>query len=187
VVIDNINSAYAAVTYLIEHGHTRIGLIGSMPDGYPSIRERRKGYMRALKHNNILETYIEDSLLNREGGYNATCALLRRAPEITAIFACNDEVAMGVLNAAREMGRTVPDDLSLIGFDDIDLAQEAKPALTTIHVDKVLLGVLAVRHLKDRAEEPGRPAIVTAISTQLIVRESVRPLNGVSLTEEYEE
>jgi LacI family transcriptional regulator len=177
VVIDNINGAYAAVTYLIKQGHTRIGLVGSIPDAYPSIRERRKGYVRALKHNGITETYIEDSPLTREGGYNATCALLRRAPRVTAIFACNDEVAMGVLSAAREMGRTVPNDLSLIGFDDIDLAQEANPALTTIHVDKVWIGVLAVRYLKDRAEDPGRPALTTALSTQLIVRESVRPLN----------
>lgn len=175
VLTDNINGSYEAVDYLIKQGHIRIGLAGSTADSYPSIRERRKGYLRALKNSGITESYIEDSPLTREGGYNATCTLLQNAPEITAIFACNDEVAVGVLNAAREMGRNVPDDLSVIGFDDIDVAQEVTPALTTVHVDKVLLGVLAVRHLRDRAETPDRPSLTTALSTQLIVRDSVRP------------
>jgi len=175
IVTDNINGAYSAVDYLLDEGHTRIGLIGSVPDGYPSIRERRKGYLRALKHRGIHheDQYIEDSPLTRGGGHAATIALLRRAPEITAIFACNDEVAIGAMNAAREMGRKLPEDLSIVGFDDIDLAQEVSPALTTVHVDKVLMGVLAVRHLRDRAEDPGRPALTTTLSTQLILRESV--------------
>jgi LacI family transcriptional regulator len=177
VLTDNLNSSYAAVKFLIDHGHTKIGLVGSVPNAYPSIRERRKGYMRALKHHNIDQDYIEDSPLSNVGGYNATCALLQREPEITAIFACNDEVAFGALNAAREMGRAVPDDLSIIGFDDIDIAQKATPALTTIHVDKMLLGTLAVRHLMDRAENPERPALTTYVSTQLIVRGSVRALD----------
>ena len=120
--------------------------------------------------------FIEDSPLSRAGGCNATVALLRRAPSITAFFACNDEVAIGAMNAAREMGRDIPGDLSLVGFDDIDLAQEISPTLTTVHVDKVLMGVLAVRHLRDRAENPGRPALTTTLGTTLIIRESVRPI-----------
>jgi len=175
VIADNLNGAYAAVEYLIEQGHRNIGLIGSLPDAYPSIRERRKGYLRALKHHGIETSYIEDGQLNRIPAYDATCRLLRRAPEVTAIFACNDECAIGVMNAAREMGREIPSDLSIVGFDDIDLAQEVTPALTTVHVDKVLMGVLAVRHLRDRAESLNRPALTTALSTQLIVRDSVLP------------
>lgn len=177
VVIDNINGAFTAVRFLIEKGHTKIGLIGSIPDAYPSIRERRKGYLRALKQYGISQEYIEDGPLNREGGYDSTCKLLQRAPQLTAIFACNDEVAVGVLNAARDMGRGVPYDLSVIGFDDIDLARQITPALTTVHVEKMLLGTLAVRHLKDRAENPDRPALITAVSTQIVVRDSVRDLN----------
>jgi LacI family transcriptional regulator len=83
---------------------------------------------------------------------------------------------MGAMTAAREMGRAIPDDLSLIGFDDIELAQEISPALTTVHIDTVLMGVLAVRHLRDRAENPGRPALTTTVGTNLILRESVRPV-----------
>lgn len=175
VVTDNITGAYMAVKYLIKQGHQRIGLIGSLQDAYPSIRERRKGYLRALKHHRIPDVYIEDSELNRDSAYDATCALLQRSPEITAIFACNDEVAVGVLNAARQIGRSVPHDLSVIGFDDIDLATQITPALTTMRVDKILMGRLAVRHLKDRAETPDRTALTTLISAALIPRETVAP------------
>jgi LacI family transcriptional regulator len=176
IVSDNLMGAFHAVKYLIDMGHTRIGLIGSVANAYPSIRERRKGYVKALRSAGIQEEFIVDSPLSRAGGHNATVALLQQTPSITAIFACNDEVAMGAMTAAREMGRVIPDDLSLIGFDDIDLAQEITPPLTTVHVDKVLMGVLAVRHLRDRAENPGRPALTTTLGTTLIIRESVRPI-----------
>lgn len=177
VVTDNLNGAYNAVSYLIKQGHRKIGLIGSMPDGYPSIRERRKGYMRALKVHNITDTYIEDSPLVREAGYEATCRLLQRSPEITAIFACNDNVAIGVLNAARDLGRDVPGDLSLIGFDDIDLTNEIKPALTTVYVDKLFMGSMAIRLLRDRAEDPNRTIVTAVLSTRLVIRDSVRALS----------
>jgi LacI family transcriptional regulator len=178
IVSDNLMGAFHAVQHLIDLGHTRIGLVGSVPNAYPSIRERRKGYVKALRAAGITDQFIEDSPLTRAGGYNATIALLQRAPTVTAIFACNDEVAIGVLNAAREMGRVIPYDLSLIGFDDIDLAQEISPTLTTVHVDKVLMGVLAVRHLRDRAENLGRPPLTTTLGTNLIIRESVQARQG---------
>jgi LacI family transcriptional regulator len=175
VIIDNVNGAHKAVSYLIEHGHTHIGMVGGSADGHPSVVERRKGYTRALKRHGISTLYFEDSHLIREAGYAATLRLLRRAPHITAIFACNDMTAMGVLAAARDLGRRVPEDLSLVGFDDIDLAREIHPALTTVQVDKVLMGTLAVRHLRDRAEEPQRTPVTSVLSTRLIVRDSVCP------------
>jgi len=169
IVTDNLNGALNAVNYLIACGHTRIGLIGSTPDAYPSIRERRKGYTRALKQAGIEPAYIE-------GGYEATLNLLRRNPEITAIFACNDNVAIGVMNAAQELNLRIPDDLSIVGFDDIDLAQEVSPPLTTVHVNKTLMGTLAVRHLRDQLELEDRVSLTTVISTKLMVRGSVRVL-----------
>lgn len=175
IVTDNINGAITAVSHLIAHGHRRIGLIGSTPNSYPSIRERRKGYMRALKDHGITETYIEDSILRPEAGYEATRRLLQRAPEITAIFACNDTVAISAMDAARDMGRDVPGDLSVIGFDNIDFAQQTVPALTTIHLDKIHMGMLAVRQLHDRAEEPHTPPLTIAIGTRLVERGSVAP------------
>ncbi|MBI5928004.1 MAG: LacI family DNA-binding transcriptional regulator [Chloroflexi bacterium] len=173
VVTDNVNGAFAAVNYLIDQGHRHIGLIGSDANAYPSIRERRKGYTRALKTHEISKQYIEDSILERESAYAATVRLLERAPQITAIFACNDDTAIACMKAAREMGRRLPDDLSVIGFDDIDLAQEIVPTLTTIHVDKLLMGAMGVRHLVDRVRDPERASLTTSLGTQLIIRESV--------------
>lgn len=177
VLIDNYAGAVNAVTHLLDHGHRHIGLIGSSPDAYPSVLERRRGYLAALAARGIEQTYIEDSpRLERIDAYDAALRLLKRCPQITAIFAINDDSAIGVLNAARELGRRVPDDLSVIGFDDIDLAQEVTPALTTIHVDKVLMGTMALRLLRDRMHDPERAAITTTISTQLIARESVKQI-----------
>ena len=95
----------------------------------------------------------------------------------STIFACNDEVAFGVLRAAHDLGINTPADLSVVGFDDIDLAQEVHPALTTVHVDKVLMGALAVRQLCDRAQSLSRPALTTTLSAQLIIRQSVQRLS----------
>lgn len=178
VLTDNLNGAYSAVAYLIQQGHRRIGLVGSLPDAYPSIQERRKGYLRALKHHQISQSYVESSPLTQEGGYAATRALLSRAPEVTAIFACNDEVAFGVIEAATDMGRVVPDDLSVMGFDDVDMARQVTPALSTVCVEKMLMGILGVRYLIERAENPERPVLTTLISTQLVLRASVRALEN---------
>lgn len=175
VLIDNVTGAFKAVNHLIACGHRRIGLIGSEPGWYPSIDERRQAYLTALAQH-TLEPFVEDSALDRADAYQATQRLIARAPEITAIFACNDNVAIGVLNALQDSGLRVPDQVSVIGFDNIDLAQEVKPALTTMHVDKVLMGVMAVRHLMDRALNPSRTTLKTLVSTQLVVRDSVRTI-----------
>lgn len=176
VVMDNFNGAFSAVTHLIENGHRAIGLIGSSPDSYPSVLERRRGYLAALAQHDIQEPFIENSTLSRADGFEATLHLLRRHPQLTAIFACNDETAMGVMSAARHLGYELPEDLSVVGFDDIDLAQEVMPALTTVHVDKVLMGTVALRMLRDRAIDPERASLTTVVTTQLIVRESVRKI-----------
>lgn len=175
VLIDNLDGAMRAVNYLIARNHRCIGLIGTQPDSYPSIRERRQGYLNALAQHN-LKPFIEDGAWWREDAYEAACRLMAHAPEITAIFACNDEAALGVLNALQDNGLRVPDDVSLVGFDNIDLVQEVTPPLTTMHVDKVLMGVVAVRHLMDRAVEPNRTPLKTLVTTQLIERASVRSL-----------
>ncbi len=164
-----------AVKHLVTAGHRNIGLIGSEPDSYPSIAERRQGYLAALTQHN-LKPFIEDSVLDRPEAYEATKRLIARCPEITAIFACNDNVAIGVVNALQDTGLQVPNQVSVIGFDNIDLAQELKPALTTMHVDKVLMGIVAVRHLMDRAINPNRAALKTLVSTQVIERETVRAI-----------
>jgi LacI family transcriptional regulator len=175
VEIDNVGGAFEAVNYLIQQGHTHIGLIGSNSASSPDILERRAGYLKALQQHGILQTYIEDVVLHREESYDATQKLLRRAPQITAIFACNDDCAFGVMDAARDMGLNVPRDLSVVGFDDVDLAREVRPALTTVQVHKVWLGKLGVQQLLERVQQPDRPRLLITVANRLIERESVKP------------
>ncbi len=170
VLTDNIQGAASAVNYLIESGHRCIGLIGSNVESPPSIMERRHGYLNTLKAHGISDVFVEESHLFSESGYDAAMRLLKRTPQVTAIFACNDEVAIGAMRAARDMGLSVPGDLSVIGFDNIDLAKAVTPALSTVHVNKTWMGVMGVRHLLDRAQNPDQPKLTTLVSTQLIVR-----------------
>jgi LacI family transcriptional regulator len=172
VVIENITGAITAVNHLIAQGHSHIGLIGWAKNSPPSINERFIGYNRALEAHNIVSHYVEESGLNREEGYRAATQLLQHVPEITAIFACNDLTAIGAIHAARDMGLAVPGDLSIVGFDNIDMAKEVTPALTTVHVYKTWLGIFGVRQLIARALNPEQPKTTTTIMTDLIVRES---------------
>lgn len=174
IITDNLHGAYNAVKYLIEQGHRHIGLIGSTQNAYPSIHERRLGYLRALHDHGIDQIYIEDSPLHGTFAFSAAQKLLAREPRITAIFACNDDTAMAVMRAAYETNRRIPDDLSLIGFDDTDLASSIIPPLTTMRIDTMLMGSLAVRQLIDRVNSPDRTPITILMSTQLIVRQSVQ-------------
>ena len=181
IVIENINGATTALNHLIAQGHTRIGMIGWTKNSPPGINERYIGYTHALEAHNISTHYVEESGLNREEGYRAAVQLLQRAPELTAIFACNDLTAIGAIHAARDMGLRVPDDLSIIGFDNIDMAKEITPALTTIHVYKSWLGIFGVRQLIARAMNPEQPKTSTTITTDLVVRESTgRPRKRTS-------
>jgi len=175
VVIDNTPAAMMAVGYLIGLGHTRIGLIGWNEESPPSVRERKVGYCQALQEHGIREKLIEPSGLSRETGAEALRRLMDRHPDVTAVFACNDSSALGVLSGAREMGLVVPRDLSVVGFDNIAMASEIIPSLTTVHVHKTWMGALGVRRLLERARDPGQPKVTITLSTELVVRESVGP------------
>jgi LacI family transcriptional regulator len=175
VLIDNFNSAYKNVSYLIEQGHTHIGLIGSSTQSieHPSIRDRRRGYLQALADYGIAQAYIAESSLYSPEACAAARELLTEHPEVTALFACNDQIAGDIMNMAESLGRQVPDDLSVIGFDDIDGAAKLNPQLTTAQVDRSLMGALAVRRLYDRAAMMQSVPVQTIIGTRLIVRQSV--------------
>ena len=175
VITHNLRGAYDAVTYLIRHGHTRIGLIGSTLTGpeHPGITERRQGYQKALADHHIHQTYIQDSLLHAENAYQATHQLLENHADVSAIFACNDDIAEYVVKAIHDRGLHVPEDISVMGFDDTEVAVNLHPCLTTMHIDKELMGALAVRQLYDRASDTDRPPITVLIGTRLVERESV--------------
>lgn len=177
IVSDNFSGAHQAVTHLIRHGHRHIGLVGSHPKAYPSIQERRSGYVQALEENDISDCYVaECHNINTEEIIEATTVLLRHNPQITAIFGVNDEVAITVMDVARDLGRHVPDDLSIVGFDNIDLAACVSPPLTTMHVDKIGMGRLAVELLVNRIEHPESSPVRATVRPNLIERSSVRTI-----------
>lgn len=170
VLIDNFAGATQAVEHLIALGHRHIGLIGSNPASPPDILERRQGYLDTLSKHGITTAYIEDGLMTREAGAEAIRQLLTRAPQVTAVFVVNDETAIGVLYAVEDMGLRVPEDLSIVGFDDIALASEVRPPLTTVHVPKVWLGRLGVRQLIARSQNPQHPQVTVNVATHLVER-----------------
>ena len=173
VVSDNFRAAYQAVEYLLRKGHQHIGLVGSEPNSYPSLRERRNGYLRALKENDVKNVYTADFNINKHMAYDATTRLLIDNPQITALFGINDEVAIAALRAAHDLGRRVPEDISVMGYDDIMLSAQANPPLTTMHVDIVSMGRAAVDLLAFRLENSDAARLTVVVHPLLIERRSV--------------
>jgi DNA-binding LacI/PurR family transcriptional regulator len=132
VLIDNAEGAACAVNHLIGLGHKHIGLLGSNPESPPGVFERRCSYQKTLQKAGIQNEYIEDCELNRGEAYQATQRSLQRCPQITAIFSVNDDSAIGVMNAIHDIGLNIPDDISVIGFDNIDVAKEITPAISVV-------------------------------------------------------
>ncbi len=173
VLSDNFRGAYQAVSYLLAAGHRHIALVGTQPNAYPSIAERRRGYEQALRDYGVEQRYFADSHLLSAEIAAATGLLLERFPQITALFCANDMAAIETLAAARALGRRLPEELSLIGFDDIQTAAHVTPALTTMRVDKEAMGRLALQLLLNRIEEPESSSVTALLRPTLIERQSV--------------
>lgn len=104
----------------------------------------------------------------------ATLTLLQRAPQLTAIFGSNDAFAVEALRAVQAQGYRIPDDLSVLGFDDIELGEQTTPTLTTLAVDKVSMGRLAMQILTHRLAWPEAATVLTTLQPRLLERQSVR-------------
>ncbi|HGF7510228.1 TPA: substrate-binding domain-containing protein [Vibrio cholerae] len=175
---NSLQGGYMAAKHLIESGHKEIGCITG-----PLIRHqaqmRYEGYKRALAEAGIAinPDWIVESDFECEGGYQAFEKLYQRGKLPSALFVSNDMMAMGVIQAASQRGLRVPDDLSLIGYDDVHIAKFMTPALTTIHQPKYRLGKAAVDTLLYRLENPDTTAQVVQLEPTLVVRSSVCSLN----------
>ena len=134
--------------------------------------QRQAGYLAALADNDITDPIIIDSTLELHVCRNKTRELLQKSPDITAIFACIDLVAVEILSVINEMGFAVPDDISIVGFDDIDMSGKSMPPLTTMSVDRGLMGKMAVRRLYERAANLDSVPITITIGTRLLQRQS---------------
>jgi DNA-binding LacI/PurR family transcriptional regulator len=171
LMIDNIRGVRLSTEYLINKGHRHIALMGGPP--HPSIVERRLSYEETLRQHNLTPMIVTPPNLSPEDGQWGAKEILRLFPQTTAIICSNDEQAVGALRKLRELGYIVPDDFSLIGFDNINMVQFTTPPITTICVDRVALGQIAVQLLLDRIKFPGRPVIKVTIGVELVERGSV--------------
>lgn len=133
VSIDNVAAAYDATNHLVQLGHRRIGFING-PDEIVLSRDRLRGYLLAMKQTGGDEhaELIRNADFDIAGGRTAAADLLSQKNPPTAIFCANDEMAIGVIQAARQLGVRVPEDLAVVGFDNISMAEVVEPALTTI-------------------------------------------------------
>jgi DNA-binding LacI/PurR family transcriptional regulator len=185
VLGDNFGGARAAVEYLINMGHRQIAFIGGPVREGPrpvsriyTIERRAEGYRMALISADLPLSYelYESANLSADEGYEACKRLLARGKPFTAIFCANDEMAIGAMKALREAGLSIPDDVSLIGFDDIDLVEHLSPALTTVRVAKEVLGTVALKRLLSLMNDPESVGVSSVVDVELIIRDSVKRL-----------
>jgi LacI family transcriptional regulator len=173
VLADNTKGGWLATRHLIELGHHRIGCIQGPSDLSPSA-DRIIGYRRALEEAGIPvdEEIIVRGGFQYEGGHQATRRLLAGEKPPTAIFACNDLMAVGAISAAVEMGYQIPDDLSVVGYDDLPLARFANPPLTTVVQPKHEIGTIAATMLLERIRDMDAPSHRRVLDTSMCVRRS---------------
>lgn len=169
--IDNMMAAYGATKHLIELGHRRIAHISGRAD-HPDAAERKKGYIKALVDAGIepLPELIVEGNFRRQSGVLAVDMLMARGIAFSAIFAANDQMAFGTRLALYRRGIRVPEDLSLVGFDDEPAAAFMVPPLTTVRQPAVQLGLQAVKGILSRLS--GEPISPVTLKAELIVRES---------------
>ena len=173
VVVDNVHGSYEAVSHLIALGHQRIALIGG-PTAVTTGRERQEGYEKALKDHGITvdESLIKVGTFRQDSGYQKACELLEMDTPPTAIFAANNLMTLGALNAIHEKGLSIPGNISIVGFDDMPWASSLNPPLTAVAQPAYELGQAAGELLLARIAEPERPARQIRLETHLVIRES---------------
>ena len=180
VLIDNFQGGLIATNHLIGLGHTNIAFIGGDIE-HPSLSDRLKGYKQALENAKIP---IKNSLIvtdakypDRVNGYNSIKNLLSKNKNVTAVFACNDAMAIGVLNYLNDNGYKVPKDISLIGFDDVEADLMLNPPLTTIRVPKIEMGIEALKLLVNTLKNKKSLLKKILVPIELIERKSTSSIN----------
>ncbi|MEV0588576.1 LacI family DNA-binding transcriptional regulator [Nonomuraea sp. NPDC050310] len=170
VVDDDQHGARLALDHLVGLGHKRIAHIEG------NRASRCEGYLMAMRRHSLAPyIMVEHSDCTEEGGRRSALALLTRDPRPTAIFAASDLVALGVLSAASELGLSVPDDLSVVGYDNTHLSALHPISLTTVDQPRRAMGRWAAAMLSDRISDPGKVARLRQVEPHLIVRRSTGP------------
>jgi LacI family transcriptional regulator len=175
----NWQGGYDATQYLIDMGHRRIGFVTGTLDLGCS-RDRLDGYRAALSafHISIDPQLIREGDFNQPTGYQVAQDLLDLSEPPTAIFASNDVMAFGVMEAVRDRGLRIPEDISIVGFDNIPQAEHVSPQLSTIQQPLADMGREATQMLLALIQDPQQPYRHVELPTQLIVRASTRALDA---------
>lgn len=178
--IDDELGGYMAAQYLIDCGHTNIALVTGTIRKDGVVEKRYLGYKRALQEANLFynHDFVFEGSVSYEYGLEAGRQIAEQEQDITAVFATSDMMAFGVINGLRERGLSVPDDISVIGFDDISLARIFIPKLTTVQQDVKLRGIEAAKYLMQVIEgKAEKDSSVTLLPIQIVERETVKKVN----------
>ncbi|GGM29324.1 LacI family DNA-binding transcriptional regulator [Dactylosporangium sucinum] len=174
----HFTGARALMAHLVGLGHRRVGIIGG-PREWLVTDARTAGYLAALADVGVLPgpslmRFVTEPAT--EHGYRAACTLLDGADRPTALVGFNDKMAVGALRAATERGLRVPEDLSIAGFDDIDVSRATHPTLTTVRQPLAELGRMAVTLLTRLLDRHEHDALHVELATELVVRDSTGPV-----------
>src|SRR3954469_8448340 len=172
VTINNAEGSFNATSYLIDLGHRHLAAITG-PLHLTNSQDRLKGFKRALRRAGLDAGpgYLQETTFDRTGGYSKAKILLRMVPRPTAIMACNDMIALGALMAIREEGLRCPEDISIVGFDGLDLTEMTTPQLTSVYQSPYQLGAAAAQLALDRVAEKTSPVRRILLKTELKIRE----------------
>ncbi|QFT90409.1 HTH-type transcriptional repressor PurR [Bacillus sp. THAF10] len=179
VYSDNSYGSVLAVDYLHSLGHRKIAHIYGHQETYAGT-ERLKGFIKATKKHSLIipkSYFVNGEFFSIEGGQKAMNELLALDDPPTAVYAAGDSMAIGAIKAIKSHGLSVPDDISVIGFDDIEIAQHVSPALTTIKQDMDQLGSTAADMLIDQINEKSKLSKAITIPVQLMIRESCKAID----------
>lgn len=171
VLCDDREGARSAVEHLLGHGYTRITYVGG-PTAWLSTREREQGYAQAMRDAGLPTDVLHEDATTVATGLRAGRKLFSGETRPRAVYAVNDAMAFGVIRAAREAGLSVPADVAIAGFDDVSAAALTDPPLTTVQVDKQIIGALAAQRLLALIDDEQQPHCRTLVGTTLIVRQS---------------
>lgn len=176
VLVDNIKGGYEATKHLIDLGHRDIAHIAG-PNMYLSSRERKEGFQKALAEVHLKPHDIIHGDFKMTSGYQIVSQWIREKHLPTAIFAADDFIALGAMNALVNHGLKVPDDVSIIGYDDQQFASQYVPQLTTVKQPEGEIGEKGVQILMDKLSDKSEQAKIYRLEPELIVRHSTKALN----------
>lgn len=176
VIVSNRRGGHVATEHLLSLGHRRVACITGPAEAVPSA-DRVAGYRQALSEWQITpgEQWLVEGDFGFESGFRAAQHLLSLPERPTALFACNDSMAIGAMLAVSEAGLLVPEDLSVVGFDNISIGAYSNPRLTTVEQPHRQMAAAATALLVERAADLDRPAQEVLIETRLVVRGSTGP------------